>query len=234
MSNETKGMENKPIKDSPPPEKKQLWHLAIVQSDFPEQMDVLRYIKAHPEQYPLVIAICHDHDTFQEDDEEDAGKFKNGVYVRKNADGSESEFRFGDAKPVHYHVMIKCTRPVRSSSLSASFCKQVHFQKCSNEVAYAFYLTHNCFIARNRYQYKPDDVCYCDFTNRKGWYEYCNLTLNAGMDFAEVCEQWQDALQAADGSLQDAVGYLVVNGEHETLKQVASKSNFFDKFFNHK
>ena len=124
MSNEKKATENKPIKSDEPQEKKQLWHIAIVQADFPEQMDVLRYIRDHREQYPLVIAVCHDKDVFSEDDEEDAGKFTNGVYVRKNSDGTESEYHFGDVKPRHYHVMLKCTRPVRSSSLTSSFCSK--------------------------------------------------------------------------------------------------------------
>ena len=238
MSNEKQAVNNEPLKEKQENEEKQkpskrVWFCCIVQADFPDQMEVLRYMSAHPEQFPCMISILHDKDTFSEDDEEDAGKFKNGVYVRKNADGTQSEFHFGDVKPAHYHVMFKMPRKVLASSLTKQFCRQVTIMDCSNEIGYAHYLTHNVFHARKRYQYAPDAVCMCEFTNRKGISVYIDLTEQSGMDFSDICSEWVKVLREAEGDMTHAVEILCSGGENEVLKKIAAHSNFFDKFFKH-
>lgn len=221
--------------ENEPKPAKRTWFCAVIQTDFPDQTDCLRYMAQHPEQFPVCIAIIHDHDKFDAEDEEDAKKFeKSEIYVRKNGDGTESQFRSGDAKPPHIHLLLKMPRKMLASSLSKQFCNQIHFQDCSDEIGYAHYLTHNVFRARKKYQYAPADVCKCEFTTSKGWRLYCEMTSETSdIDLVDACEMWQDALRNEKGDMAAALALLCVNGQNEIVKKIASHSNFFDKYFRH-
>lgn len=224
----------KQSEDKPKPAKR-TWFCAVVQTDFPDQMDCLRYIAQHPEQFPVCIAIVHDKDRFDKDDDEDAAKFaKSETYVRKNADGTESEYRNGDIKPPHIHLLLKMPRKMLASSLSKQFCNQVYFQDCSDEIGYAHYLTHNVFRARNKHQYAPADICKCEYTTQKGWRLYCEMTSGTSdIDLVDACDIWQDALRNEKGDMAAALALLCVNGQNYVIKKIASHSNFFDKYFKH-
>ena len=100
-------------KKNPPRETPSNKFCAVIQADFPDQMDVLRWLKSDP--YYIVIVAEHSADTYADDDFSDD---ENGVKVRKNGDGTESEFRVGDAKPLHYHVMVQTASKIRAG------CKQ--------------------------------------------------------------------------------------------------------------
>lgn len=214
---------------------KRVWFCAVIQCDYSAQMDCLRYMIQHPEQFPVCIGIVHDKDKFDKDDEEDSDKFaESEIYTRKNGDGSESQFRSGDAKPAHVHLLVKMPRKMLASSLSKQFCNQVHFQDCSDEVGYMHYITHNTFAARNKHHYAPADVCKCEYTTQKGWRLYCELTSEtADCDLVDACEVWQDALLSEKGDVAAALALLCVNGQNEVIKKIAAHSNFFDKYFRH-
>ena len=66
--------------------------------------------------------------------------------TRKNGDGSESQFRAGDIKPAHIHMIVRVRKKMRASTLSKRFCGQVHFESTAQKYGDTFeacrYLTH--------------------------------------------------------------------------------------------
>ena len=89
MAKETKKKERRP------PETQTQFFCAVVQADYAAQMDVMRWLM-QDRQY-LCISALHDKDTYTAEDIAEKGE--NDVYTRTNGDGTQSQYRAGDAKP---------------------------------------------------------------------------------------------------------------------------------------
>lgn len=106
------------------------WFLAVVQADYPAQMDVLRWIEQDAT-YTLIY-ILHDRDTYTESEiEENPARDEKGqslhYITRNNSDGTMSQYRAGDVKPAHYHALIGVSHKMRASTLYKRFCGQLFY-----------------------------------------------------------------------------------------------------------
>ena len=207
---------------APPRESPSTKFCAVIQADYADQMDVLRWLKTDP--YYIVIVAEHSADTYAEDDFKPEEK---GVKVRKNGDGTESEFRVGDAKPLHYHVMVQTASKIRAGSLSKRFCGQVHFQALNDAQEYARYLTHSTFAARNKAQYDAEKAIR-PHTTVAGWKWYADMMQTLEND--DICTQVEDwlTLTTANG-FRGAVEILAQTRRTKSLASVLGHSYFYDK-----
>lgn len=209
-------------KTAPPRESPSNKFCAVIQADYPEQMDVLRWLKSDP--YYIVIVAEHSADTYADDD------FKpeeNGVKVRKNADGTESEFRVGDAKPLHYHIMVQTASKIRAGSLSKRFCNQLHFQALNDAQEYARYLTHSTFAARNKAQYDAEKAIR-PHTTAAGWKWYADMMQTLEND--DICIHVEDWLTlTAANDFRGAVEILAQTRRTKGLASVMAHAYFYDK-----
>ena len=220
-------MDKSEKKERRPPQTQTQYFCAVVQSDSPEQMDAMRWM-LQDRQY-LIIAALHDKDAYTV--EEIAAKGAGGVYTRKNADGTESQFRAGDVKPAHYHLLIKTRAKMSAESLTKRFCSQVHFQTCSDRYEYARYLLHNTFSARYKYQYKADCLSFGGSPDESiRWYQEMSMTEN---DI--VLDVVQRALIAAtDGEhtkfRRDMLETVLQDRDAELLRSMMAHTHFYDNF----
>lgn len=147
-----------------PPESAARIFRAVAQCDFSGQMDVVRWLLGDP-LYQLV-GIKHDRDIYTADEiQEQITKRNQSVgdyYTRTNGDGSQSQFRAGDLKPPHIHLLIRTTAKMRESTLSARFSSQLHFQAVADAPHCARYLLHRTFDSRNKAQYEWDELFFSD------------------------------------------------------------------------
>lgn len=197
---------------------------AVIQADFPEQMDVLRWLQKDP--FYTVIAALHDSDKYTD---EDIPEDENGqrVRVRDNADGTKSEFRVGDVKPAHYHLIVKTSSKIRANSLAKRFCGAVHFEALHDAQEYARYLTHSTFAAREKTQYDAEQAIR-PHTPAAGWRLYCDLMqTQESSDIITVIEDWCTLTQSM--SKRDAVMQMAAMRRTEGLKSIMSHAYFYDK-----
>lgn len=218
--------ENKPR--CPPATK---YHVAVVQCDFTEQMDVYRYIMRDP-QY-IVVAALHDKDIYTDEEIREHSGNDSGVYVRKNPDGTESELHVGDCKPTHIHMLIQTRAKIRSSSLTKRFSQQVHFLSCSDRWEYARYLLHRTYTARDKYQYKESTLVFSESStvDSAAWYKklICAEDDILISTLGECIVSAQDA-ECRGQSRREMIAELVQRGEVDALKSIMSHSHFYDKF----
>lgn len=146
--------------DSEEQKKQSVYFTAIVQADYAAQMDVYRWLLQ--DRSYIVVAILHDRDKYTE--EEINKKGKNGVYTHKNGDGTESQFRAGDIKPPHYHIMVKTPHKTTAKTFSKRFCNQVNFLRQSDRYYYAAYLLHETFDSRYKAHYDESELIFSDVT----------------------------------------------------------------------
>lgn len=194
---------------------------AVIQADYRNQMDVLRWLQHDP--YYTVIIALHASDVYDADD------FPAGetARVRDNGDGTQSEFRAGDAKPAHYHIIVKTATKIRAESLTKRFCGQVHFQALSDTQEYARYLTHGTFAARHKAQYDSMDIIR-PLTGDRAWRWYCDLTATHDSDdICAIVEQWCDMTDHM--SARDACLALAGNRQTKALASVMAHGYFYDK-----
>lgn len=163
------------------------WFLAVVQADYPSQMDVLRWIEQDAT-YTLIY-ILHDRDTYTETEiEEHAEKDEKGLslhYItRKNGDGTMSQYRAGDVKPAHYHALIGVSHKMRASTLYKRFCNQLFFaipqKEFGDRVEACRYLTHESFRARDKYKYPRSDVRYSKVREDESKQIYTEMMVSGG------------------------------------------------------
>lgn len=129
---------------------------SIVQADFPRQMDVLTYLLT--DRMYQCIYIAHNHDVYDIESEEDRKKFIDGIYTRKNGDGSESQFRFGDKKPLHYHLLTFCPKKIAETTMQKRFGNYLIFQGVHDVFQNVRYLTHETFESRTKWRYMRSEV----------------------------------------------------------------------------
>lgn len=219
-----------------------LWFVAVAQADYENQMEVLRWI-LEDETY-ICFYILHDKDTYTaEEILERAEKDKDGkpldYITRVNGDGSKSQYKAGDLKPPHVHIMVQVRSKMRASTLAKRFCNQLHFEvpQCqfSDKFEACRYLTHECFRARNKYRYERSKVLYskCRYEESKG--AYMELVGSDGSHLLETVrtmKQVKDMFRQsgdAENATRYAVSALLEMGDISALKTVMSRAYFFDK-----
>lgn len=219
-----------------------LWFVAVAQTDFRDQMDVLYWI-LEDETY-ICFYILHDKDVYTaEEISQRAEKDNDGkpldYITRVNGDGSKSQYREGDLKPPHVHIMVQVRAKMRASTLAKRFCNQLHFEvpqkQFSDKYEACRYLTHECFRARNKHRYERSKVLYskCRYEESKG--AYMELVGSDGshlLDTVRTFKQCKDAVRNEDDAAhatQRAVSALLDMGDITALKTVMSRAYFFDK-----
>lgn len=215
-----------------PPEKSCLYFGAVVQADFSSQMDVFRWLLQDTGY--LVAYILHDSDTYTA--EEIAEKSDGGDCIKRtNEDGTESEFRAGDVKPAHYHLLLKVQKKMRGSSLANRFCNQLHFEGLSDSSSYARYMTHSTFDARKKHRYKVQEVQFSDVTASQSKTMFDTLYAGFGGGLVDTVERicTHRAEIAASGAAEpqkELVRVLCSAGDVEGLSSLMSHAYFFKEF----
>ena len=119
-------------KERKPPENAARVFRAVAQLDFPNQMSVVRWLMDDP--LYQVVAITHDKDVYTAEEVAERAEAGADYFTRTNGDGSQSQYRAGDVKPAHVHLLLRVTAKMRASTLSKRFCGQLHFEavvRCS-------------------------------------------------------------------------------------------------------
>lgn len=197
---------------------------AVIQADYPEQMDVLRWLQS--DAFYTVVVAFHDNDTYSDDDipEDENGK---RIHTRKNADGTESQFTVGDRKPAHYHLIVRTSSKIRAGSLTKRFSGIVHFEALHDAQEYARYLTHSTFAARQKTQYDAEKAIR-PHTPLTGWKMYCELMQT--QEDTDICNIIEDWVTLTNGmSKADAVLQLAQMRRTDALKSVMAHAYFYDK-----
>lgn len=197
---------------------------AVIQADYPEQMDVLRWLQ--DDSFYTVVVALHDADTYSDDDipEDENGKC---IHTRKNSDGTESQFTVGDCKPAHYHLIVRTSSKIRAGSLIKRFCGAVHFEALHDAQEYARYLTHSTFASREKTQYDAEKAIR-PHTPATGWKMYCEfMQTQEDADICGIIETWVTLTNGLSKS--DAVMQLAQMRRVDALKSVMSHAYFYDK-----
>lgn len=210
--------------------KQSIYFTAIVQADYATQMDVYRWLLQ--DRSYIIVAILHDRDKYTAD--EIAKKGKNGVYKRKNGDGTESEFREGDIKPPHYHIMIKTPHKTTAKTLSKRFCKQVNFQRQSDRHYYAAYLLHETFDSRFKAHYDESELIYSDATIAASVAYYRECRDDNESQLVKALEKARDIVrvtgQETGVSPKDFFGIALDSGDAFLLKSIMAHAYFYKTF----
>lgn len=212
--------------------------VAVIQADFAEQMQVLRWLEE--DRSYAVVYILHDKDTFTQDEIESRRENeKDSYFTRKNGDGSESQFSAGDTKPGHYHLIVKTRTKTRASTLCKRFCDQVHFFAASeaygDKYEAAKYLTHECFRARAKHQYSRDCVQYGgEIADSIQLYDDLMLTddtrlLDSVETFIELKQLGIDEGWTDEAATSAAIISILENKDTKTLKSIMAHSYFYDR-----
>lgn len=235
----------KDAKKSPrkPPEPASCWFCAVVQADFPAQMDVLRWIGKDASY--ICFYILHDKDKFTEEEiEARAEKDQSGnslhYFTRLNGDGSKSQFRAGDVKPPHYHLMLSVSSKMRASTLYKRFCGQLYFEipqkDFGDRVETCRYLTHEAFRARDKHKYPRSDVRFSSCRAEESKQAYNEMMQGESitvLDTVRTVKQCKDAMRKAGAddlsAIRGAVSALIASGDIAGIKAVMSRAYFFDK-----
>lgn len=234
---------SKTTSGEPRTESASCWFCAVVQADYPSQMDVLRWIEQDAT-YTLIY-ILHDKDTYTEQEIEDhAEKDEKGrslhYITRKNGDGTSSQYRAGDVKPAHYHALIGVSHKMRASTLYKRFCNQLYFalpqKDFGDRVEACRYLTHEAFRARDKYKYPRSDICYSKVREDESKQIYMEMMVSEGvalLDTVRTVKTCKDSARA-DGAddtqaIRKAVSALLDSGDIAGIKAVMSRAYFFDK-----
>ena len=214
--------------------------IAVAQCDYSAQMDVFRWL-LNDSSY-AIIWIEHDKDTFTADDIAERSAEGVDYVTRKNGDGSESQFRAGDIKPAHIHMIIRVRKKMRASTLSRRFCNQLHFESTAQKYGDTFeacrYLTHESFRARAKFQYPRDCVQFsgASFCDSRSYYadlmrQDGDILLSDLQRYMQYKDNASEFAGVADRRLTDsaiATRVAVHNGDTTLIKRIMSHSYFFD------
>lgn len=227
MLDEQKKEPREPPKE--PCESPSRYFCAVAQCDFPAQMDVIRWLLS--DDCYTCFYIVHNADTYTEEDI--AKKGKDGVITRKNGDGTESQFKLGDKKPDHIHIIIETKTNMRSGTLTKRFCSQLHFFSCQKEYGDKYeaarYLTHESFRARGKHRYKRAEVKFSEGGAHDPaivLYGDCMQTEDGALldDLREFIEIKKQA-----GDTTAAVRATIATGNARAVKRIMSHAYFYDK-----
>lgn len=187
-----------------------IWMCAIIQHDFPAQMDVFRWI-INDKRYRC-IWIVHDRDIADDD------------RVRVLADGTEQEIKAGDIKPEHIHLICKLPKKLTAETFSKRFGAYVNFQVCADPAEYARYFTHDTFDSQGKAEYSPYDVggdraLYCELTSIRQDDDICGH-VQAFLHLVELC-----------GDFNSAISQMCSAGDTPLLRSVLSHAYFYKQLF---
>lgn len=201
---------------------------AVVQADYPAQMDVYRWL-LRDKSY-CMIAILHDRDRYTAE-EIPEGTTK----TRINGDGSQSEFKLGDVKPAHYHIMLKLPHKTTAAALSKRFCNQVNIQLCGDRWYYAAYLTHSTFDSQQKAQYSETELIFSDVTAMPSVNFYQNCRVDSDMQSISAVRQAMDYVAFMDKAgagcnAKDLVQFALDNDNTVMLRQIMSHAYFYKSF----
>lgn len=185
------------------------WMRCIIQCDFTEQMDVYRWLISD-NQYQC-IWIVHNRDICEED------------YTRVMPDGTEKEYKTGDLKCPHIHMIIKIPKKLSAKTVSGRFGNYVHFQVCADPVDYARYFLHQTFNSRHKFQYKMQDVL-GDSDLISELYKSCKSGTSL-----ESCRKFRDLVKVT-GDAKTAVDALIDSADADTLKSIMAHPYFYSTF----
>lgn len=198
----------------------------VVQTDYPHQMDVFRWLIS--DSAYTVVWILHDRDRYSLYDMDEQTGYK--YHVRKGWDHVQ-QFHVDDLKPAHIHGIVKCGRKCTPETMSGRFGQYVTFQGVSDVQQCALYLTHRTFDARNKFQYPEFAV--------QGDLDYYAECAGLGQTECDMCRRWLGYCAAArdnfiGGGVVDsgaifalAVKLAIAAGDKSLVKNVMSHSYFY-------
>lgn len=213
----------------PPVEAPTRFFCAVAQCDFPAQMDVVRWLLQ--DSAYTCFYIVHNADTYTAEDVQERGK--DGIITRTNGDGSQSQFREGDKKPAHIHIIVQTLTKMRTGTLTKRFCDQLHFMSCQKEYGDRYeaarYLTHESFRARNKYRYKRSEIKYSEGESHDSavsLYSECMQSEDGALlddlrEFIDIKKQAGDTLQT--------VHAIIAQGNARAVRRIMSHAYFYDR-----
>lgn len=197
----------------------------VVQTDYPHQMDVFRWLIS--DSAYTVVWILHDHDRYSLYDMDEETGYK--YHIRKGWD-HVLRYEPGQLKPAHIHGIVKCGRKCTPDTMAGRFGQYVTFQGVTDVQQTALYLTHRTFDSRTKYQY-PEFAVQGDLDQYAEW-------AGLGQNEVDLCRRWLDYMaQARDvnrnsyGQTGDfysmAIKLAIAAGDKTLVKSVMSHSYFY-------
>ena len=183
---------------------------AVVQCDFPMQMEVYRYLM-QCNTYKC-IAIVHDKDRYLQD------------YERKNGNGEVNNYKVGDLVPPHIHIIIKLPRKFSAECFTDRFANYVHFEICHDPYEYALYFQHLTFqaIKDNKVQYPKEAI----FGDADMLDKYVHSVCQSSHDY--ITEFYSAYMRG--GSPENALTILMQEGAVKTIQDVKRHAYFYRRF----
>lgn len=232
--------ENTQKKARKPPESAARVFRAVAQCDYPNQMSVVRWLMSDP--LYQVAAITHDRDVYTPEEVAERAETGTDYITRTNGDGSQSQYRAGDVKHAHVHLLLRVTAKMRASTLSKRFCGQLHFEAVADAPHCARYLLHRTYDSRDKAQYNFEELRFSEVgsSDCKEWYNSLYGGFGAGtcdvVGRVMVARECIQALRAsgeisADRSDNQALIDLIVkNRDSEALGSVMAHAYFYKEF----
>lgn len=200
---------------------------AVVQCDYSNQMDVFRWL-CSDSVYTLVW-ILHDRDRFTVDDmDKDENGNRLDYHERTDGQGAKTRYKVGDIKPPHIHMIVKCGAKLQENTMAGRFGNYVHFDGLSDIQAYALYLTHRTFDARNKYQY-PEMAVQGDLNQYAEWAHLAQDEIEMGRRWLDYVHQARECSDA--DTFSTALKLAIAAGDKTLYKSVMSHSYFYKNFY---
>lgn len=232
--------ENAQKKARKPPESAARVFRAVAQCDYSAQMDVVRWLMSDP--LYQVVAIIHNRDIYTPEEVAERAETGADYITRTNGDGSQSQYRAGDVKPAHVHLLLRVTAKMRASTLSKRFCGQLHFEAVADAPHCARYLLHRTYDSREKAQYNFEELRFSEVgaSDCKEWYNSLYGGFGAGTcDVVGRVMAARECIQAlrASGEIsaersenQALVDLIVKNGDSEALGSIMAHAYFYKEF----
>ena len=181
---------------------------AVIQATFPEQMQVLDYLRiAQPFEFCYILHFLDTKHTSADDEQADCEIFDESTAL---------------IKP-HYHLICRVPKKITQDTMNKRFGNYVHFQRCTDPYNSALYLTHETFSARDKHKYSRDLV--------EGDLSFYHELLSDNLNVQLHCEDWEKTLSDCDYHLQLAFRAVVKSGNKGLIKSIMSHSYFYKSFF---
>lgn len=189
------------------------WMRCIIQCDFPDQMEVFRWLVSD-----ITYQCCyilHDRDEIKTEDEE---------HERTMPDGSTKEMKIGMRKFPHYHMIVRIPKKLSADTFSKRFGNYVHFQVCSDPANYCQYFMHKTFISRNKVQYSREEI--------KGDSDLiCELLKGIKCtDSIQCVRRFTELLLICNNDEHKAIQQLCAESDADTLKSIMAHPYFYARF----
>lgn len=204
------------IKGNKELDKRGTWFCCVALADEKMQMDVIRKIQGTPEVYKAIV-ILHDRD-----------KKRAPVAGWDNVEAEESGDSFEMCRP-HVHCLFQVLRKTSARALKNRFCGFLHFQACSDPVAYFQYMLHRDFKSsyiptKYKYDYK-DMICNCS--------EFLSQFLGDNLAESELdlWRKWEKTLKTYHYCVPLAMSALIKAGESALIRELRAHAFFYKSFF---